>query len=53
MEARAPALTAPEISVRDQPSSWDMGYMNTVSVVMAGAIRANTAVPEAPATTQP
>ena len=53
MEARAPALTAPEISVRDHPSSCDMGYMKTVSVVMAGAIRAKTAVPEAPTTTQP
>ena len=53
MDESAPALTAPAISVRDQPSSWDMGYMNTVRVVMAGAIRANTAVPEAPATTHP
>ena len=53
MEDSAPALTAPAISVRDQPSSCDIGYMKTVSVVMAGAIRANTAVPEAPTTTQP
>ena len=53
IDANAPALTAPAIRVRDQPSSWDMGYMNTVNVVMAGAILAKTAVPEAPATTQP
>jgi hypothetical protein len=53
IEASAPALTEPDISVRDQPSSCDMGYMNTVRVVIAGAIRAKTAVPEAPTTTQP
>ena len=53
MDASAPTLTDPDMSVRDQPSSWDMGYMNTVSVVIAGAIRAKTAVPEAPTTTQP
>ena len=36
IEDSAPALTAPAINVRDHPSSWDIGYMKTVSVVMAG-----------------
>ena len=51
--ARAPALTDPAMRVRLQPNRCDMGKMSTVRVVMAGAIRANTAVPEAATTTQP
>jgi hypothetical protein len=51
--ASAPALTAPLISVRLQPNSWDKGKMKIVSVVILGAIRANTAVPDAPTTTHP
>ena len=51
--ANAPALTAPEISVRLQPNSWDIGYMNTVRVVIFGAIRPKTTVPEAPTIAHP
>ena len=52
-DAMAPALTDPAMRVRLQPSCWDMGKMSTVSVVMAGAMRANTTVLEAPTTIQP
>ena len=51
--ANAPALTAPLIRVRLQPNSCDKGKMKMVSVVMLGAMRANTAVPDAPTTTHP
>ena len=48
-----PPLTTPEISVRLQPNSWDMGCMNTVRVVIFGAIRPKTTVPEAPTIAHP
>lgn len=51
--AKAPALTEPLIRVLLQPNSSDKGRMNMVRVVMLGAMRANTAVPDAPTTTQP
>ena len=49
----APALTEPAISVRLQPSCWEIGNMSTVNVVMAGAIRAKTTVLDAATTIQP
>ena len=51
--ANAPALTDPLISVRLQPNSWDSGKMKIVSVVILGAMRAKTAVADAPTTTHP
>ena len=52
-DAMAPALTDPAISVRLQPSCWEIGNMSTVNVVMAGAIRAKTTVLDAATTIQP
>ena len=52
-DANAPALTDPAMRVRLQPNWCDIGKINTVSVVMAGAIRANTTMLEAPTTIQP
>ena len=46
-------LTEPAINVRLQPNCSDRGNMKIVSVVMLGAMRANTAVPDAPTTTHP
>ena len=51
--ASAPALTEPLIRVRLQPNSSDSGSMKMVRVVMFGAMRANTAVPDAATTTHP
>ena len=51
--ANAPALTEPLIRVRLHPNLSSKGNMKMVNVVMLGAMRANTAVPDAATTTHP
>jgi hypothetical protein len=52
-DAMAPALTEPAISVLLQPNCCEIGKISTVSVVIAGAILANTTVLDAATTIQP
>tara|TARA_B100000470_G_C19491796_1_gene259089 strand:- start:206 stop:490 length:285 start_codon:yes stop_codon:yes gene_type:complete len=52
-DAIAPELTDPEMRVRLQPNSSDIGKIKTESVVILGAILANTTVLEAATTIQP
>jgi len=52
-DAIAPELTDPEIRVRLHPNCSDIGKIRTESVVILGAILANTTVLEAATTIQP